>query len=131
MVTGDGGIAIDKIVGHEVDIVDEGGDIFPVDGSFEIIGIAACRETDLFFLAKFFSKQADEPGEMVFVFRIEGIAGYVGQGGVFPVEVDAVGVEVVGELFDGSDEFGSPLFGGEDVGAGPAAAPAAEGKDDL
>ena len=131
MVAGGGSVAVDKIIGHEVDIVDEGGYILPVNGGLEIIGKPAGREADLFFLAKFFPEQADELGEMVLVFGVEGIAGYVYQGGVFPIEVDAVGVEAVGEVFDRTGEFGSPLVGGEDVGAGLAAAPAAEGEDNF
>ena len=131
MMAGDGSIAVDEIIGHEVDIVDKGGNIFPVDGCLEIFGKAAGRETDFFFLAKFFAEQADELGEMVLVFGVEGIAGYVDQGGIFPVQVDSVGVEVVRELYHGADEFGSPFFGGENVGAGLTTAPAAEGEDDL
>src|SRR5579863_2749786 len=131
MVAGGGGVAVDEVVGHEVDIVNQRGYILPVDGGLQIVGITAGGETDLFFFPQFLPKQADEGGEMVFVFGVEGIAGDVDEGGVFPVEVDAVGVEVVGQFFNRLDEFGAAVFGGEDVGTGFAAAPAAEGEDDF
>ena len=68
---------------------------------------------------------------MVFVFGRIGIAGEVFQRGVFPVEVDAVGMKVAGEGYYAGDKFSAAAVGGEDVGAGFAAAPAAEGEDDL
>src|SRR5580658_6990720 len=111
MVAGNGSIAVDEIIGHEVDIVDQGGYILPADGSFQIVGIGAGGVADLVLLAELLAEQADEGGEMVFVLGVVGIAGDVDEGGIFPVEVNAVGVEVAGELFDRTDKLGSSLFG--------------------
>ena len=88
-------------------------------------------EADLLVFAEFLSKEADEFGKMVFVFGVEGVTGDVDEGGVFPVQVDAIGMKEVRQSFYGADEFGAAFVGGEDVGAGFAAAPAAEGKDDF
>src|SRR5580692_11071454 len=98
MMTGGDSIAVDKVVSHEIDIIDQRGYLLPVDGGLEIVGITAGRKTDLFVFPQFGAEQADEGGEMVFVFGVEGIPGDIDEGGIFPVEVDAVGFEIVGEV---------------------------------
>ena len=68
---------------------------------------------------------------MIFVLRGIGVAGDVFEAGVFPVEVDPVGVEVVGQLSNAAHEISASAVCCEYVGAGFTAAPAAEGKDDF
>ena len=129
MVAGDGSIAVDEVIGHEVDVVDHGCHVLPVDRGFQIIGIAAGCKADLIFLPQLVAQQPDERGEMIFIVRGEGVAGDVLEGWIFPVEVDAVGMEIISELFDRVGKLAASAICGEYIRTGLAAAPAAERKD--
>jgi hypothetical protein len=122
-------VAVDQIISHEVDVVDEGSNFFPVDGCCEVGGEAARCKADLVLAGKFFSKFLQQQSEVLFVIRREWVSGDAGQGRVFPVEIDAVGVEEVCQLPYRSAELPSSFFCGEDAAAGPAPCPSSHGED--
>ena len=129
MMTGDGRIAVDQVIGHEVDVVDQGRHVLPVDRGCQVVGIAAGCEADLIFLPQTVAQRSDERGEMIFIVRREGVARDVHEGRIFPVEVDTIGMKIIGEMFDGANKLTAAAIGGEYIGAGLAAALAAQRKD--
>jgi len=131
MVARSGAVSVDEVIAHQVDIVDQGCDVRPVDGTPEIVCKATGREADELSFAQLPAEQYYQCGEMVFVFGSIGVTGNVLQRGIFPVEVDAVGMEKVGEVFYTGYKFFAAAVGGEDVGACLTASPAAEREYDL
>src|SRR5882757_899986 len=128
-MTRDSVVTADQIIGHEVDIIDPWGHFFPVDGGLQVFGKSACGKADLAAFVEIFAQQPDQGRKMIFVRRKIRVSGYVSKCRVFPIQVDAVRVEIIGELFYGAYEFFSSFPGAKDEGTGLAASPSAQGED--
>src|ERR1700743_641095 len=95
-MAGSGILFTDEVVGHKAHVRDQGHYLLPVDRLLERVPEGACREADLRGRIERVTECLQEGGEMIPVSRAVGMPRVTGYRRVFPVDVDAIGMEIAG-----------------------------------